>query len=483
MTKKVWKDDYADVQKLSLDLHNPRIPEYARSSEGNIFKYLLENENIMAIATNIAENGYHHSAVTILYEDNGKKIVLDGNRRLAACQLLINPTLAYGKHQNKLKKLTSLVNQTELKRIKITIAPSRDVAEKEIGDIHMNSLLKPWQVIQKLRKYKDLIGRSSSTIKIVSKDYGITQKKMLNELAKLAFYEKTLPSLHTDKDKEKLLKSGFNKIERILIPEHGQRYLGYSVDNETAEIISDDQDIFEKNLKKITPYILNNNQLGPQCKKNQIEEVFRKIDRGYIKTETKKKKVEACEKVELLGKDTKRKGSLLEKTWITDKLYKEYPRQDRVKALLKELKDTLPSEKVNICAVSLRVLLELLVSGYLKSEEYLSKIILEEKSKIKKDNEERARKHKPLRDGLPRDWCPEFKYMIRYMIKEGIVTCPNERKSLETYIGKESSQPFLRELNEFMHNIEYTPTPAAVEHIWTGFGKLLFKIILQKYNG
>ena len=95
-TQGLWKDDKVDVGKLSLDLLNPRIPQHVKDHNdiGQIRNHLLEKEDVLRIASSIANNGYHRSAVAIVCEEGGQLVVLDGNRRLAACQLLLNPKLA-----------------------------------------------------------------------------------------------------------------------------------------------------------------------------------------------------------------------------------------------------------------------------------------------------------------------------------------------------------------------------------------------------
>src|SRR3989344_7258899 len=95
-TKNNWKDDIVDVETLELHLQNPRLPKHVRDQNDitQIRNYLLDKEGVLRIARSIANNGYHRSAVAIVCKEKGKLIVLDGNRRLAACQFLLNPNLA-----------------------------------------------------------------------------------------------------------------------------------------------------------------------------------------------------------------------------------------------------------------------------------------------------------------------------------------------------------------------------------------------------
>jgi len=157
-----WEDTTVSVDKLNLDLQNPRIPQHVKeqNDESLIRNHLLEKEDVLIIAKSIAENGYHKSAVAIVCKERGKLVVLDGNRRLAACQLLLNPKFAPGaRDRREFEKLNKTLNKQELNNIRITIAPTRKDAEREIWDIHVNQLLKPWEVLQRLRTYRNLIDR------------------------------------------------------------------------------------------------------------------------------------------------------------------------------------------------------------------------------------------------------------------------------------------------------------------------------------
>ena len=62
------------------------------------------------------------------------------------------------------------------------------------------------------------------------------------------------------------------------------------------------------------------------------------------------------------------------------------------------------------------------------------------------------------------------------------MTDPLERKTLKTFIGKKSNEPFLTELNQFTHNPDYEPGPDAITEIWNKLGKLIFRTILFKQD-
>lgn len=283
-TRKQWKDDIIDVEKLELDLQNPRLPKHVRDQNDitQIRNYLLDKEDVLRIAKNIANNGYHRSAIAIVCKENGRTIVLDGNRRLAACQLLLKPELATNARDKKeLEELSKITNKQELKKVKIAIAPSRKEAEKEIWDIHVSQLLKPWQVLQKLRMYRNLIDSGEYDIDSASSEYGVTSAQFKKELEKLFFYEQILEQIRTEKDEEELLKSGFNKIDRLILSTNGKKLLNYTTNNK-GDITFTDRGESDKKLKQLIPYITDAQKVSAQATQEWlIENVFSKIDPNF----------------------------------------------------------------------------------------------------------------------------------------------------------------------------------------------------------
>lgn len=287
-TRKNWKDDVVDVATLELDLQNPRLPKHVKDQKDitQVRNYLLEKEDVMRIAKNIANNGYHHSAVAIVCKENGRIIVLDGNRRLAACQLLLKPELATNARDKKeLEELSKITNKQNFKKVKIAIAPSRKEAEKEIWDIHVSQLLKPWQVLQKLRMYRNLIDSGEYDIDSASSEYGVTSTQFKKELEKLFFYEQILEQIRTDREEEELLKSGFNKIDRLILSTNGKKLLNYSTNNK-GDVTFADRSESDKKLKLLTPYITDPQKVPAQATQEWlVENVFSKIDSGFSTTQ------------------------------------------------------------------------------------------------------------------------------------------------------------------------------------------------------
>lgn len=102
----VWKKEEIKIKELSLWDENARFPEeYFNKTEQELIGYFLKKKEfkIEGLAKEIVnEFDLPQLEKIVVLVLNGKRIVLEGNRRLAVYKLLINPSLTA---QVGLKKL------------------------------------------------------------------------------------------------------------------------------------------------------------------------------------------------------------------------------------------------------------------------------------------------------------------------------------------------------------------------------------------
>lgn len=485
-----WEDKTVDVSELKLDLQNPRLPKYVKDvqDENHIRDYLLNKENIAKIARSISANGYHHSAISIAYEDpkDGKYIVLDGNRRLAASQLLSSPALAAdAKTRKEFERYAEDMPAESLSQIKVTVAPSRKAAEKEIWDIHVTPTSKPWEVLQKLRMYRNLIETGDYDISTASHEYGMSETKFKNELAKLFLYEQILE--RTDEDgQEELINSGFNKIQRILMSANGRKLLDFSIEN-NGKIVINDVGTFDKNLTNLTPYIVEPNRVSAQVtQEDLVDNVYSKIDPKIFTPSSDKQSAKTpsspVKQTVAKTQTASSKGSGgtgIKSDWITDAEFRLYSGADRVKDILGELKKNKPTkgQNLNITSIALRVAVELAIYDVLKQKGHIQKIIKLEKERIKTENTKRATSGKAILSSVQKDWTPTLNQMLDYMLNEAnrLISDPQERRALARL--RTQKKEYLADLNSFMHNVSFKPTESSTREIWDTFGRQIFDII------
>ena len=84
------------IKRLHLDLRNPRLGRPSVDTEADAMARLLKEfgTKIIGLARSIAEHGLNPTESWAIVREDGKYVVLEGNRRLVACGLLDNPRKA-----------------------------------------------------------------------------------------------------------------------------------------------------------------------------------------------------------------------------------------------------------------------------------------------------------------------------------------------------------------------------------------------------
>ena len=85
------------TKDLHFDVKNPRLAEYGideATSERNILNILWDSMDVQELAQSIAASGFFPHEALIVAKENGKNIVIEGNRRLAAVKVLLHDPVA-----------------------------------------------------------------------------------------------------------------------------------------------------------------------------------------------------------------------------------------------------------------------------------------------------------------------------------------------------------------------------------------------------
>jgi hypothetical protein len=140
-----------DVDDLSLDSKNPRIPVEKQSlSQDDLIVFVAETYNAIAIAKSIAAHQYFSSEPLIAIPNSGdtKLIVVEGNRRLAALKLLQSTSL-----RAKLSDRSEwdAINTSKVPtKVPVVVAKSRKEVAPIIGYRHISGI-QPWDAYSKAR--------------------------------------------------------------------------------------------------------------------------------------------------------------------------------------------------------------------------------------------------------------------------------------------------------------------------------------------
>jgi hypothetical protein len=256
-----WKEKPTAVTSLLLDAQNPRIPSLSTTMlQRDIIGELVKHDDVYELARNISKLGYFPTERLIVVEENAEEVVVEGNRRLAALKLLINPSLAPDEYQKRFTLLQSGISISDFKDVKVVIAPSRDAAAPLIIDRHTHTGVDRWQPAQQAKYLRTLL-RPGVTIDDVSKRYGIARADLVDALKTDTMY-KVACRLELDDDVKKVVTNprafSASTLDRLIRSKQSQDFMGISFDKDGKLAGTVHPDEFKKTLKRVVSDIARN---------------------------------------------------------------------------------------------------------------------------------------------------------------------------------------------------------------------------------
>lgn len=169
MTQKNWAEAALSPLKIMLDAQNPRIEVAGNATQDEIRMKLLAHEEVVKLANEIvAFGGLLPGERIIVCKENRKYVVVEGNRRTCACQLLLKPELVPEKFKKKFP-IASQELKESLSRIKAEVAPDRDAAEPTITKRHTEPGVEKWRTTAKMRRASKLLEAGYDLAQIAEK--------------------------------------------------------------------------------------------------------------------------------------------------------------------------------------------------------------------------------------------------------------------------------------------------------------------------
>jgi len=130
-----------DPRTLCFDHRNPRIAEFNitdKTPEEEVISILWNEMGVDEIVLSIKSSGFFQNESLIAIREEGKQIVIEGNRRLAAIKCLLNPSLADYIGINKNILFTDGATKASINSIPIIFVNDRKEAWRFIGFKHIN---------------------------------------------------------------------------------------------------------------------------------------------------------------------------------------------------------------------------------------------------------------------------------------------------------------------------------------------------------
>lgn len=185
------------IKYINLDIDNPRLIGYKRrgafKSQNEIIKVLAEHYDVMEICSSILNNGFHPDEILITIpkgEGGRSSVVVEGNRRLCACKVIINPELLKGTavylSAKRLKSHTNyLTVVASIAKLNVVELPGRKEAASYLASKHTQSPIKGWSVYTQGAYY---MGLKSSEMKLAELKSTLNDQVSLTRIKQVVLF-------------------------------------------------------------------------------------------------------------------------------------------------------------------------------------------------------------------------------------------------------------------------------------------------------
>ena len=163
------------VSDLAFDVKNPRLPEFDltdNATETDVIQVLWEAMDVREVTMSIAASGFFSHEPLIVAQEGGKNVVIEGNRRLAAVKVLLNPSLI-----EDLKAVLPAITDEAKKELQElpTVRGTRENAWRYLGFKHVNGPAK-WSSYAKSRYIADVHKNFGIKLEDIAKQIGDTHR-------------------------------------------------------------------------------------------------------------------------------------------------------------------------------------------------------------------------------------------------------------------------------------------------------------------
>lgn len=472
-----WKELSISVTSLLLDTLNPRLPiADERLSQGELIEELVVHDDVYGLAKSIAEKGYYPGESLIGIQENGKKCILEGNRRLAALKLLISPAAAPEKFQKRFKDLSDNIDPTSIRKVKMLVAPSRKAAAPIIMSRHTLPQIKKWSPIQQAKFYSQQLQRGV-TVEQLSNEYAMPEAKVRDFLRSYTMYN---IACHLDIPpdvKEKVHDPRAfpsSTVDRLYENLEVQKFLGIRFDENKELIGQVKPEEFKKGYTKIVEDVATGNVHSRIV--NKTEDV-RKYLASFGDRKPRLTRKGSFTTADLIGgtviytKKRSKKPAQKDKTpkqpvGLIPRHIKCTVRNQRIIDIFQELKKLKVAQFPNAVAIMFRSLLEMSVAYYLDHTGRLKEVISKERKRRK--------------GNLPRNWAPTLKQMLKFMANDDTIELnPQALTALNQFISDKNNLLNADTLNFFVHNAFCCPTERELRPLWSKLEEVLKITLLE----
>lgn len=478
---KKWKRTTGSPTRLLLDPLNPRLPEADHTlSQRELIESLVANDDVEDLAKSIVEKGYYPLEPLIAIEQDGKRSVIEGNRRLAALKLLISPDGAPDKEVKKFRRLSEQFDTDTIKKIEILTAPSRAAAAPLIMGKHTKPEVQMWRPIMKAKFYSRLLD-TGQTIDEIAREDGTTPSEVARFLQSYGMYQVAC-TLDLPEDVTKIVSNPrafpMSTLDRIYRSTPGQKFLGVQFEADGSMKGKVNPDEFRKGFAKLVQDVAVGGEDGIDSRKTNNNEAIEAYLDGIPSTHRPNRRRRGSFTTDSLlaqaAKQTKRPAKAPAKpkrkpvrrpVGIIPRTVQCELNSRRIKDVFTEVKKLRVETFRNSTAIMFRALLEMCVSYYLDETGKINELLARHRKKGKK----------------PADWYPTLRQMLNYVLHDDpdISLSPLTLKALRKHVTDNESFFSIDSLDSFVHNRRFNPSEEHLRGLWDQFEEL-FLLLLKE---
>ncbi|ETN94408.1 hypothetical protein P278_23500 [Zhouia amylolytica AD3] len=486
-------------------------------SQAQIIDYLIEKEKVLNLAKDIISMGYFRNESPIVVKENGRFHVLEGNRRVSACKILINPDLIKSSvKRNNIKKLLRGFDLGIIEKLEVIVAPSREEADVMIVNRHTGgSVVEKWD---KTKQDRFLYKRFSSgeTVDELADKLPLTKTEIKDslkrynvymEISQLELGEKVLNSV---KDETKFSMTNF---ERVYQNEKGLEFLGFDFDDDFTLKKQLPKTEFVKRFSRIVEDVvgntINSRVLNKKSDTDSYIDNLRKLSDfdTSIRLDSKYNDEYKDEEVKSLPEkeskdDTKPKRPRPTSIKLFASSLHFVTGVGRIDDIFEELKILNIKKQPNAVAVLFRSYLDMIAYQFLKSKNGITTLRQEQIDGLVKGSDKKFEKVKKElnkmgidvesldQDSLKKvigldkvysnDRVPSLREMLVFISKsEGLVPDGKLRQALGGYLNSNTKLLGHSEYNLLVHNEYFTAEPEELKLVWSQMQPLLEYLISE----
>lgn len=400
-----WETKNLSPLRIQLDSENPRLPGLKEgASQDEIRSELFDTSKIREMIRSVAKSGFFpDQRVVVVKKENGRGYyVVEGNRRVCACQVLLKPELAPEKHARVVKKWAISADgyKASFEKLPVVVAPSRLAAIRLMASRHLNDApVISWSRYAQGRFAITALSQGQSMGEVID-ETGLTESEVKRSIQEARLYELFFGLSWTDEEKGMILdnldKFPIEAISRILRSTKTQEKFGKVLfDDDGWPVFYWDENVLENTLKRILydthlafvqdkKDLINSRRLNKQA---DVEEYLNKLP-NELKPTPSTKGVSAknlAPDSEIPMPSPTRPVSMAGKPPVKVKPTKRAKKQpalphdlevdikhDKAKTLVDELQTIIPEAMPYATGLLLRALLEIALIAKLKSSQQWS---------------------------------------------------------------------------------------------------------------